>query len=81
MKASYRLATFGGNRHSGRGDIIVFVCHMTYKDHVIKMYNDYVVRSPSRYVRIIPSLLTIRAVTKAPRDIMGRSPPNLVNMP
>ena len=36
IKVSYLSAKFGGHRHSGSGDIIVFVCHLTLQDHVIK---------------------------------------------
>ena len=40
-------------------DTMVFVCHVTLQDHVIKVFNDLTVRSPSRYVTIIPSLVAI----------------------
>ena len=43
-------------------DIMVFVCHVTLQDHVIKVFNDLTVRSPSRYVTIIPSLVAIDTV-------------------
>ena len=43
-------------------DIMVFVCHVTLQDHVIKVFNDLAVRSPSRYVTIIPSLVAIDTV-------------------
>ena len=46
--------------HYGSGDIIVFVWQATLQDHIIKVLNDFMVRSPSRYVTIpLPSLLAI----------------------
>ena len=53
---------FGGHRHSGSGDIMVFVCHVTLEDHMIKVLNDFMVGSPSRYVTILPSLVAIDRV-------------------
>ena len=44
------------------GDIKVFVSHMNLQDYVIKALNDYMVKSPSRYVTILPSLVAIGAV-------------------
>ena len=44
------------------GDIKVFVSHMNLQDHVIKALNDYMVKSPSRYVTILPSLVAIGTV-------------------
>ena len=58
-KVSYHPAKFGGHRHSGSRDIIVFVCHVTLQDDVIKALNDFMVRSPSRYVTILPNLVAI----------------------
>ena len=34
MKVSYHSGKFGGDKHSGSGNIIVFVCHVTMQDHV-----------------------------------------------
>ena len=36
---------FGGHSHSGSRDIIIFVCHVTMQDHVIKALCDFMVRS------------------------------------
>ena len=58
-KVNYHPAKFGGHRHSGSRDIIVFVCHVTLQDDVIKALNDFMVRSPSRYVTILPNLVAI----------------------
>ena len=52
----------GGYRHSGSGDIMVFVCHVTFQDHVIKALNDFMVRNHSRYVIILPGLVAIVTV-------------------
>ena len=48
IQVSYHPAKFGGYRHSGSGDIMVFVCHVTLQDHVIKALIDFMVKSPSR---------------------------------
>ena len=45
---SYHPVKFGGHRHSGSRETMIFVCHVTLKDHVIKAYYDLLVRSPSR---------------------------------
>ena len=49
-------------RHSGSGDIMVFVYYVTLQNHVIKLLNDFMVRSPSRYVTILPSLAAMGPV-------------------
>ena len=35
-------------------NIMVFICHVTLQDHVIKALNDFMVRIPSRYATIMP---------------------------
>ena len=45
---SYHPAKYGCYRHSGRGDIMVFVCHMTLQEHVTKARSNLMIRSPSR---------------------------------
>ena len=45
MKVSYHRAKFSGHRHSGRGNIMVFICHVTLQDHTIKALHDFLVRS------------------------------------
>ena len=40
---------FGGQRNSGIRDIIIFVCQVTFQDHVIKAFYDFIVRSPSKF--------------------------------
>ena len=45
--SSYHPAKFGGHKQSGSRDIMVFVCHLIFEDHVIKTY-DFMVRSPSQ---------------------------------
>ena len=45
----HHLAKFDGHSHSGSVDMMVFVCHVTLQDHVIKsLYDFMMVRSPSR---------------------------------
>ena len=45
---SYHPAKYGCYRHSGRGDIMVFVCSMTLQEHVTKARNNLMISSPSR---------------------------------
>ena len=39
---------FADHRDSESGEIIIFVCHVTLYDHVIRALHDLLVRSPSR---------------------------------
>ena len=48
IKVSYRPTKFGGNRHSGSGDIMVFSCHVTLQKHVINESCDLICRSQLR---------------------------------
>ena len=41
---------------------MVFVCHVTLQDHVIKALYDFMIRSLSRYLTILASLVDIDAV-------------------
>ena len=38
---------------------VAFVCHVTMQDHVIKVINGVMVRSPTRCVIILPSSMAI----------------------
>ena len=55
----YRAVKFGDDRHTGRGDIIVFVCNVILQDSVIQALNDFMVRRPLGYFTIIRSLLAM----------------------
>ena len=44
------------------GDIMVLFCHVILKGHVIKVLNDFMINSLSRYVTILPSLVVICTV-------------------
>ena len=57
-------ARFAGHWHNSSGDIMVLICHVTLQDHMNKLLNDFLVRTPARYVTILPSLLAIGTVTK-----------------
>ena len=64
---SHHLAKFCGHRACGSSDttnedIIVLVCHVISQDHVIKGWFDFISRSPSRKVTILPSLVAISNV-------------------
>ena len=48
IKMSYHPAKHGGHRHSSSRQIMIFVCHVTLEDHVMRALYDLLVRSPSR---------------------------------
>ena len=56
---SYHPTEFGGHRHSGSRDIMVFVCHVILQDHVIRVLCDFMFMSPLRQVTILPSFMAI----------------------
>ena len=62
MKVNNHPAKFRDHRHSGSRDKMVFVCHVTFQDHVIRALFDFIIRSPSRYVTIVPRLVAIGTV-------------------
>ena len=41
-------AKFGGHKYSGSEGTIIFLCHVTLQVHVVKVLNDFMVRSSSR---------------------------------
>ena len=53
---------FDGHRRSAGGDIIVFVCHVTLQDRLIKTLFDFIVWSPWKLVTTLPSLVAIGTV-------------------
>ena len=55
----YHLTKFGGHRHSGSIDIMVFVCYMTLKVHVTKALHGIIARNPSRSLANLSSLVAI----------------------
>ena len=59
---SYHRAKFDGHRHSGNKDIMIFACHVTWQDHVIRALYDFLVRSPSKVVTILTSFVAIGTV-------------------
>ena len=46
-KVGYFPAKYGSHGHSDSGDIVISVCHLISKDHVIKGSFDFMVRSLS----------------------------------
>ena len=38
---------------------MIFACHVTLQDHVVKAYHDFMIKSLSKYVTILPSLMAI----------------------
>ena len=44
----YHPAMSGGHRHSGIGDVMIFLCHVTWQDHVVKALYDFMVLISSR---------------------------------
>ena len=51
---SYHPAKFSGHRHSDSDsrDIMIFVCHVTLQDHVIRAFCGFMVRSFSSHYPI-----------------------------
>ena len=47
---------------NGSGDIMAFVCYVTWQDHVMKMLNDFMVMSHARHAIILSSLVAIGMV-------------------
>ena len=41
---------------------MVFVCHMTLQDHMIKALYDFMIKSLSRFIAILASLVAIDIV-------------------
>ena len=64
VKVKYHFTKFDGHRHSSSGHIMVFVCLVTLQDHVIKVLNDFMYKSPLRYISILPSLVVIGTVAE-----------------
>ena len=58
-KVNNNLTKYGGNKHCFVRDIMVLVCHVALQDKVIKVLYGFMVRSPSRYLTILPRLLAI----------------------
>ena len=55
---SHTPIKFGDDRHRGRGDVLVFVCHMISEHHVTKRSRN-IGRNPSRLVTILPRVVVI----------------------
>ena len=62
VKATHYPTKFGGHRHSVSGDIKIFVCHVTFQNHLMKALYDFIVKSPLKYVTTLPSLVSIATV-------------------
>ena len=56
---SYHPTKFGGHRHIGSRDIMIFACHMILQDNVIRALCGFMVMSPSRKVTILTSFMAI----------------------
>ena len=59
IKASYHPAKFSGYSYSGKGVIMVLVCHVILQDHVIKGSCNFMGGNPSWQVIALPSLVAI----------------------
>ena len=59
---NHQLASFGGHRHRGSGDIMTSVCHMILQDHVTESSCNFMDRSLSRQVAVLPGLVAIDTV-------------------
>ena len=62
MKGSSHSAKFVCYRHSCNRDVMVLVCHMTLQDQVMKVLYDFMIKSLSRYITILASLVAIDIV-------------------
>ena len=62
IKGSYHSSKSGCHRHSSNTDLRVFICHVTLQEHVIKALYDFMIRSLSRYITILASLVAIDIV-------------------
>ena len=62
MKITYHSAKFSGHKHSGSGDIMVFVCYMTLHDHVIKALFDFIAWISPQDKSPLPRLVAIDSV-------------------
>ena len=47
ITVSYDSVKFGGQIHSGSGDIMILVYHVILQDHLVKELCDFIGRSPS----------------------------------
>ena len=54
----HHLAKFGGHRYCS-SRYMFLICDVTLQNQMIEAINDFMVRSSSRYVIILPSLVTI----------------------
>ena len=59
VMTKHELARFGGHRHCDSGDIMILVCRVILQDNVIKRSYDFIGRSLSRQVKILPRLVAI----------------------
>ena len=59
---SYHSAKCGGHRFFSSRDIMIFICHVALQDHVIRALCDFMSRSPSSYVTILPSFVAVGTV-------------------
>ena len=59
---SFQSASFGGYRHCSSEDIMILVCHVILQNRVIKGSCEFMGKTPSRQVTILPSLLIIGTV-------------------
>ena len=62
VRVIYHPVKFSGQGHSGSRDKMVFVCHVTFQNDVIKALYGFRLWSPSRLVTTLPSLVAINTV-------------------
>ena len=48
LKVCHHPPKFCGHSDCGRGDIMILVCQVIFRDHVIKVSGDFMGRSPSQ---------------------------------
>ena len=59
---SHHPTKFNDQRDSSSGDTMVFICPVTLQDYAIKALSNFMVKSPTRYITILPSLVAIVTV-------------------
>ena len=62
LKVRHHPNRFGGHKHCGIGDIMVVVCYVTLQNHKIKALYEFMAKSPSKQVTILPNLVAIGTV-------------------
>ena len=90
VNISYHSVKFGGHRHSGSGDIMVFNYHVTLQDHMIKELFEFMIWRPSKYdhrhrgsggiMVLVCQGISQDDLIKRPCDFLGKRPSKQVTI-